>query len=151
MDPHKLVAALVDRDGGALRVAKAMGRPAFQPTLYKVAAGRVASPKRETAERIAKHFGIPVESLYDRRLATRVFDQVFGGHAGGPLPTTHALRLEDSHHAEYRVPGPPPWPFPRIDQHSLATLPKSAIRDIESAMLTMAAHLGVDIAKRRAA
>ena len=51
--PIELINALVERSGGANRVAKAMGRPAFQGTLWKFCNGTVATPTRGTAARIA--------------------------------------------------------------------------------------------------
>lgn len=46
-----------------------MGSPSFQGTLNKITNGRVANPTRPTAERIAKHFNIPVEAVYDPHVA----------------------------------------------------------------------------------
>ncbi len=84
MKSHELVNALVERAGGALRVAKAMGSQSFQPTLFRVCSGLVSSPKRETAEKIAKHFGIPVDAIYDDKLATRIAAEVLEGHPSAP-------------------------------------------------------------------
>jgi transcriptional regulator with XRE-family HTH domain len=72
MTPHELIHELVARAGGSLRVAKAMGSPSFQGTLYKIAHGQVLEPTHETASRIASHFGIPVEALYSTEVATQV-------------------------------------------------------------------------------
>ncbi|RYD63615.1 MAG: hypothetical protein EOP84_33500 [Verrucomicrobiaceae bacterium] len=68
---HELIKVLVERDGGELRVAKAMGKPSFQSTLYKITHGSVTSPKRESAERIAGHYRIDVNALYDDRVAEK--------------------------------------------------------------------------------
>jgi phage repressor protein C with HTH and peptisase S24 domain len=84
MKSHELVSALVERAGGALRVAKAMGSQSFQPTLFRVCSGLVLSPKRETAEKIAKHFGIPVDAIYDDKLATRIAAEVLDGQPSAP-------------------------------------------------------------------
>lgn len=46
-----------------------MGAPTFQGTLYKFSHGQTTSPARRTADRIAKHFKISVEALYDARAA----------------------------------------------------------------------------------
>lgn len=68
--PHELIHALVERDGGALPVAKKMGSAAFQPTLHRFISGETESPTRRTAERIARHYRIPVDTLYSEKLAT---------------------------------------------------------------------------------
>lgn len=68
---HELVNALVTRAGGSFSVAKAMRRPTFQGTLHKIATGKVESPSRQSAERIAAHFKIDVNALYSDRIATQ--------------------------------------------------------------------------------
>lgn len=46
--------------------------PSFQGTLNKLMNGRVKSPTRATAERVARHFDIPIEAVYDPRVADQV-------------------------------------------------------------------------------
>lgn len=72
MEPHELLKRLVDEAGGSLKVAKAMGQASFQGTLHKISHGNVSNPKYESAERISRHFGIPVQALYDKKVATEV-------------------------------------------------------------------------------
>ena len=72
MKPHELIAELVRRAGGSLPVAKAMRAPTFQGTLNRICNGRIESPSRVTAERIARHFDIPIDAIYDERVAARV-------------------------------------------------------------------------------
>lgn len=78
VQPYELIHALVEQAGGPLRVAKAMGTPGFQPTLHKYCAGHVRSPKRSTAERIANHFKLPIEALYDAKLAEKLSHEMHG-------------------------------------------------------------------------
>jgi len=66
---HELVNALVTKAGGSFAVARAMRRPTFQGTLHKIATGKVESPSRQSAERIATHFKIDVNALYNDRIA----------------------------------------------------------------------------------
>ena len=80
---YEFVKWMVQRAGGPLRVAKAMRAPSFQPTLHKICAGHVASPKRASAQRIAAHFGIPVDAVYDDSVATRLYERM----CGDPAPT----------------------------------------------------------------
>ena len=77
--PYLLIAKLVEQAGGALPAAKAMKAPSFQPTLHKIVSGDVDSPKRTSAERIAKHFKIPIEAVYDPKIAAQVYRDRFGG------------------------------------------------------------------------
>jgi hypothetical protein len=49
-----------------------MKAPSFQGTLHKYINGHVRSPSRSTAERIAKHFDIPTEAIYDEKVATQI-------------------------------------------------------------------------------
>jgi hypothetical protein len=70
---HEFIGALVERAGGESAVVRAMGISGrgFQGTLYKVAHGLVSSPKRPTAEKIAKHFEIDVDALYSDAVARK--------------------------------------------------------------------------------
>ena len=80
MKAHEFIKWLVYRAGGPLPVAKAMRAPGFQPTLHKICAGHVSSPKRSSAERIAAHFDIPVDAVYDDALA-RQLHAAMRGHS----------------------------------------------------------------------
>jgi hypothetical protein len=82
--PYQFVAALVEAAGGPFRVARAMRAPSFQPTLHKFVNGQVANPKRPTAERIAKHFRIPVDAIYDERVATQLAKERLGHREDEP-------------------------------------------------------------------
>lgn len=74
---------LVDRSGGAQAVARAMGSMSFQSTLHRFASGQVDTPNRASAERIAKHFGIPLEACYDPQAAQITYDRL----TKAPQPT----------------------------------------------------------------
>lgn len=69
MSPQELIRTLIARAGGELPVARAMGMPTFQGTLYKFAHGHTRSPARSTAEKIARHFKIEVDAMYDPRVS----------------------------------------------------------------------------------
>lgn len=73
MSPHVLIAALVARAGGSLAVAKAMRRPGFQGTLHNICAGNVTNPARSSGKRIAEHFSIPIDAVYDADVAAPTF------------------------------------------------------------------------------
>lgn len=74
MQPHELVRALVHeqaRHGKSLTtLAREMHSRSFQGTLHKFISGQVREPSRLTATRIARHFKLPLEALYDERAAT---------------------------------------------------------------------------------
>ncbi len=84
--PYKLIHRLVQEAGGSLPVAKAMRKPGFQGTLHKIAAGLVTEPSRTSAERIARHFGIPLEAIYDERIAAQVAAERFGAEDSSAPP-----------------------------------------------------------------
>lgn len=74
--PHQLIAALMlERDLGTLPLAKAIGRASLQAPIYRFVHGEVASPKRSTAEALATYFRLPVDALYDERLATAIANE----------------------------------------------------------------------------
>lgn len=76
--PHELIKLLVDQLGGPSAVAHKMNDIGFQSTLHKFCNGNVASPRRATAERIAKHLGVPIDALYVPEVAAAVYRQRFG-------------------------------------------------------------------------
>lgn len=90
MPPHLLIAALVARAGGSLAVAKAMHKPGFQGTLHKICAGNVANPAPASGKRIAEHFAIPFDAVYDAAVAARVYAQLFGAEAHEPPPAPYS-------------------------------------------------------------
>jgi hypothetical protein len=93
---HQLIARLVKDAGGSLPVAKAMRAESFQGTLHKIAAGRVEIPSRGSAKRIADHFGIPIDALYDDALAARIFEARFGDAQIGDPPADPNLDFKFS-------------------------------------------------------
>jgi DNA-binding XRE family transcriptional regulator len=97
--PHELVKKLVDKAGGEGPVARAMGMRTFQGTLHKVGAGKVDQPTRATAAKIAKHFKIPIEAIYDEKLATEIAGKLWG-----------ESRPKDAQPATDLANAPPPTP-----------------------------------------
>ena len=57
---------------GSMPLAKEIGKPELQSTIHRFIHGEVASPKRATAEALAAYFKLPVDALYDDKLATRI-------------------------------------------------------------------------------
>lgn len=104
IQPFELVKALVDRAGGTLPVAKAMKARGFQPTLHKFVSGKVPQPTHTTAARISSHFGLPIEAIYDARVATEWHRKLIVGGS-------QAAHREPE--APPRQP-PPEWPFKRL-------------------------------------
>lgn len=73
MKPFELIAALMHREGlGPLPLAKKMGKAKLQPQIHRFSRGEVANPDRSTAVPLAEFFHIPVEAIYDERIATEV-------------------------------------------------------------------------------
>lgn len=74
--PFELIAAMMAAEGlGPLRLAKKMNRPKLQPQIHRFTRGEVLSPSRGTAEPIAAYFGIPVDAIYDEKVATLVANE----------------------------------------------------------------------------
>lgn len=73
MEPYQLIARLV-RDTGlsTMQVARDIDCASFQGTLHKYINGQVPNPTRNTASKIAKHFGLPVDAIYDKAAAERI-------------------------------------------------------------------------------
>lgn len=106
--PHELIAALVERTGRSLlQIAEDMapGRN-FQPTLFRFTTGQVANPSRATAKRIADYFDLPVDALYDARLASQL------AQARGLAPATSSAPQVQEADARYVVAasGDAAWP-----------------------------------------
>lgn len=119
MTPVELVRELVERAGGDHAVARAMGAPTFQGTLYKYIHGQTDSPARRTADRIARHFKISVEAIYDAKVAAAEAARLNLGSARSPTATGQAVTAQE----------PPatfansPWPLaPWISPQAWATL-----------------------------
>ena len=101
MKPFELVSALVARAGGSSKVARAMGKRVSQSTLHKICDGKVASPKADSAKAIADFFELPLEAIYDERVASRIWEERFhnGADLGSvpvvqePLPKYEGPRL----------------------------------------------------------
>lgn len=93
MAPHELIRALVTAEGGALQVAKKMRHRGFQPTLNKICNGLVTAPTHASAQRIATHFKIPLQAIYDPTVADQVFTERFGTRAA---ETTSPFRVRAS-------------------------------------------------------
>lgn len=71
--PYQLVAALMHQAGlGALPLAKKMGKPKLQPQIHRFVKGEVLEPARTTAAPMALFFGIPIDAMYDEKVATAV-------------------------------------------------------------------------------
>lgn len=105
--PHEVIARLVSDAGGSYAVAKAMKAPSFQGTLHKFCAGNVAAPTRATAARIARHFGIPAEALYDGHVATKVWLERVEGRPASAIAAPPPLPPRDF--SEPRAVSDPEW------------------------------------------
>jgi hypothetical protein len=71
--PYQLIAALMARAKlGSLPLAKRMNRPELQSQIYRFSHGDVASPERTTAAPLAEFFGLPIDAIYDEKLATAI-------------------------------------------------------------------------------
>lgn len=128
MHPHELVAALIRRTGKSLpQIARDMGHKGFQPTLHKIAHGQVKSPTRASADRIARFFDIPVDALYDSKVARRIAAErgLLPYQADMPAAPFAAKEPE----VQYRIT-PTPNELPSALVARIAALPKPAFDDV---------------------
>lgn len=77
--PFELIVALMLKEGisnvpgkGAAPLSKRMNKPKLQPQIHRFINGQVASPDNTTAAPLAKYFDIPLEAIYDEKVATEV-------------------------------------------------------------------------------
>lgn len=71
MKPFELIAALMHQQGlGALPLAKKMGKEKLQPQIHRFVKGEVKEPARTTAAPLAEYFKLPIDAIYDEKVAT---------------------------------------------------------------------------------
>jgi hypothetical protein len=150
MKPHEFVNALVQQNGGEFAVARAMGKTTFQGTLYKFCKGQVPNPTRPTAERIAQHFLLPVDAIYDEKVASKFAEERL-------LPEVQAATQNEGENRSARatstisspeVSVPPSWPLERISPASWGNLTDRQRGAIEEAAVRAMRDMGIEITSR---
>lgn len=102
MKAYELVALLLKAKGlTSSSLARKLGRTSLQSQIYKYIHGQVPSPQMNTARPIAAHLGIPVEAMYDDRLATRVAAEL--GLVDGVPATQNVIGEPDPTEGIHRV------------------------------------------------
>lgn len=130
MKAHQFIAALVEAAGGSNRVAHAMRAKTFQGTLHRICQG-TSMPTRASAERIAAHFGIPVDAVYDDALAARLYQQMLGAPAQATTAPTPDLPAV----ATAQVAPLARWPHERFPRQWWELLSPAERAVVEEAML----------------
>lgn len=128
MQPHELVQKLFQARKDITSVsalARAIHNQSFQGTLHKFLSGKTASPDQATAARIAKFFGLPIEAIYDAKVATRIAQE------RGLLDGKEGLQLAVRETKETYAPAPAAWPFKTVSATDLAKLSPPAMRQLE--------------------
>lgn len=143
MKPFELIAALVQRSGTTLAVAKNMKDAGFQGTLHKFITGQVRTPERSTAETIARHFGLPVDALYDTTVSRRLAREL--GLLDG---TAIAMAREPSREEPPRPAVPLSGPFSAATHRRIASLSPEQCAQLE---LLIVVHLDAVAPKPSAA
>lgn len=132
MRPHELVARMLkDRDLSTYAAAKAMHKASFQPTLHKFLAGDVAAPEHSTAERICNFLALPLEAVYDSKVATRIALEkgyVKAGSYAPPAPTNALGASEPVPISSYQ-PGRPAG-LPAAISERIAMLSKAQLEGL---------------------
>lgn len=121
-----------------MAVAKAMGKTTFQGTLHKFCAGSVRSPSRETAERIATHYKLPIDALYNEKLATEEAHRLLSDLP----PEVAAATAQLAPRPEAAAPA---WPFERINPTMWAGLTERQRGAIEAAAVKAWRELQSDL------
>lgn len=127
MKPHELVAALFAERKDITSVsalARAIHNQGFQGTLHKFLAGQVPHPTAATASRIAKFFQIPLEALYDSKVATRI------ARERGLLKGAELTVREPDVGVSY-LASATNWPFRRITPTQFSNLSAAALLQLE--------------------
>lgn len=128
MKAHQFIAALVEAAGGSNRVALAMRAKTFQGTLHRICQG-TSTPTRASAERIAAHFGIPVDAVYDDDVAAQLHRRLIGTAGGAPPASTSKV-------TPVVIPLPAPaWPLERFPYGYWESLTPAERAIVEEAML----------------
>jgi transcriptional regulator with XRE-family HTH domain len=95
MKPHELIAALMKKEGlGPLPLARKLGNAGLQPQIHRFWRGEVPEPKNSTAAPLAKYFNIPLEAIYDEKVATLVAKE--RGLSVVPLPAPRAAKAKQA-------------------------------------------------------
>ncbi len=94
MKAYEFVALLLKAQGlTSNSLARRLGRASLQSQIYKYIHGQVPSPRMETARPIAAHLGIPVEAMYDDRVATRLAGDMGLSEGGEGLKNVIAAQI----------------------------------------------------------
>lgn len=89
-----------------------------QPTIFRFLSGEAREPRRSTLAPIAKHYGIPIEALFDAKEAAQTAAHITSGVNGYALPIEAASTI-----AEPSVSYRNQWPFGSIAQSRYEALP----------------------------
>ncbi len=116
-----------------------------QPTIFRFISGEAREPRRSTLAPIAKHYGIPIEALFDAKEAAQIAAKIMSGANVYTLPGEASATV-----AEPPVPYPDPWPFSSIARPRYEALPErlkgviegKALAVIEEWEITQQAHPG---------
>lgn len=73
MEPRLLLQWLLDRDkDNSNSLAAKLKNATTQPQIHKFLSGKSKQPRHSTLEPIAKHYGIPIDALYNEDVADQV-------------------------------------------------------------------------------
>lgn len=73
MEPRELVRKLMEREGvNPNSLADALRGKISQPQIHKFISGKVKEPRRTTLKPLADHYGLPLDALFDKEMATAI-------------------------------------------------------------------------------
>ena len=89
-----------------------------QPTIFRFISGEAREPRRSTLAPIAKHYGVPIEALFDAKEAAQAAAKIMSGANG------YVLSVEGSAtFAEPPISYREHWPFTSIAPPRYEALP----------------------------
>lgn len=95
MDPRDLLRELMKAEGeNPNSLAKKLKMQ--QSTLHRFMSGEAKEPRRSSLSPVAEHFGIPIDALFDEKIADAVFRERFRPGAATPLAKTATHQVQDA-------------------------------------------------------
>lgn len=161
--PYLLIAALMrQQNTGPLPVAKAIGQVKLQSHFQKFKSGQVDEPARTTAAPLAKYFDIPIEAIYDEKIAGQIARErglvaLARDIEREPIPERAprkrvSMKSPRLAAVDTQPDGRLDWPFSAALRARMATLTPSGMAIVEGAIVAAIEHaIQGGHAKRRSA
>lgn len=95
MDPRDLLRELMSTEGeNPNSLAKKLKMQ--QSTLHRFISGEAKEPRRSSLSPVARHFAIPIDALFDEKIADAVFRERFQRGAAASVATVATHQVKDA-------------------------------------------------------